>query len=92
MKKIFYGWWIILACFLIASYTGGVVYYGFTAFFEPIVEEFGWSYTQVSIAFSIRGLEMGMLAPIVGFLVDRLGPRKLTFAGGFILGAYAPRQ
>jgi MFS family permease len=87
MKKIFYGWWIILACFLIASYTGGVVYYGFTAFFEPIVEEFGWSYTQVSIAFSIRGLEMGILAPIIGFLVDRLGSRKLTFAGGCILGA-----
>jgi len=87
MKKLFYGWWIVLAYFLIALYTGGVVYYGFTAFFEPIVEEFGWSYTQVSIAFSIRGLEMGMLAPIIGFLVDRLGPRKLTFAGGLLLGA-----
>jgi len=87
MKKLFYGWWIVFACFLIAFYTGGVVFFGFTAFFEPIVEEFGWSYTQVSIAFSIRGLEMGMLAPIVGFLVDRLGPRKLTFAGGLILGA-----
>ena len=86
MGNIFYGWWIILACFLIASYVGGAVVYGFTAFFEPIVEEFGWSYTQVSIAFSLRGLEMGILAPLTGFLVDRFGSRKLTLLGTLIVG------
>ena len=86
MASIFYGWWIVLACFLIAFYVGGALFYGFTAFFEPIVEEFGWSYTQVSIAFSLRGLEMGMLAPITGFLVDRFGSRKLIFSGALIIG------
>jgi sugar phosphate permease len=86
MGKIFFGWWVVLACFLIAFYRGGACLFGFTAFFEPIVEEFGWSYTQVSIAFSLHGLEMGILAPIVGFLVDRFGPRKLTFSGTLIVG------
>lgn len=86
MGNIFYGWWIVLASFLIASYVGGAVVYGFTAFFEPIVEEFGWSYTQVSIAFSLRGLEMGILAPITGFLVDRFGSRKLALSGTLIVG------
>ena len=86
MAGIFYGWWTVFACFLIAFYVGGALFYGFTAFFEPIVEEFSWSYTQVSIAFSLRGLEMGILAPIMGFLVDRFGPRKLIFSGTFIAG------
>ena len=86
MGRIFYGWWIVLACFLIALYVGGVLFYGFTAFFEPIVQEFGWSYTQVSLAFSLRGLEMGMLAPVTGFLVDRFGSRKLIFSGTLIVG------
>jgi len=86
MAGIFYGWWTVFACFLIAFYVGGALFYGFTAFFGPIVEEFGWSYTQVSIAFSLRGLEMGILAPIMGFLVDRFGPRKLIFSGTFIAG------
>jgi len=86
MANIFYGWWIILACFLISSYVGGAVVYGFSAFFEPIVEEFGWSHTQVSIAFSLRGLEMGILAPLTGFLVDRFGSRKLTLSGTLIVG------
>ncbi|MFB0506368.1 MAG: MFS transporter [Thermodesulfobacteriota bacterium] len=86
MAGIFYGWWIVFACFLIAFYVGGACFYSLTAFFEPIAGEFGWSYTQVSIAFSLRGLEMGILAPLVGFLVDRLGSRKLAFSGVLIVG------
>ena len=86
MGTIFYGWWIVLACFLIAFYAGGALFFGFTVFFEPIVEEFGWSHTQVSVAFSLRGFEMGILAPITGFLVDRFGSRKLAFSGTFIVG------
>jgi len=53
IKKIFYGWWIVLACSLIGFYVGGAIFYGFTAFFEPIREEFGWSYTQISFAASV---------------------------------------
>jgi hypothetical protein len=29
---------------LVGLYVGGIVVYGFTAIFDPIVEEFGWSY------------------------------------------------
>ena len=86
IKKIFYGWWIVLACSLIGFYVGGAIFYGFTAFFEPIREEFGWSYTQISFAASLRGLEMGIFAPIVGFLVDRFGSRKLIFWGTITVG------
>ncbi len=79
--KIFYGWWIVAACFLIALYTGGVLFFGFTAIFEPIADEFGWSYAQISLAASLRGLELGLLAPLVGIFVDRWGPRKLVIGG-----------
>jgi OFA family oxalate/formate antiporter-like MFS transporter len=86
IKKIFYGWWIALACSLIGLYVGGIVFFGFTAFFEPIREEFGWSYAQISIAASLRGLETGIFAPLVGFLVDRFGPRKLILWGTITVG------
>ena len=85
--KIFYGWWIVIASFLVALYTGGVIYYGFTAFFEPIAKEMGWSYTQISLAASLRGLEVGLLAPLVGILADRWGPRKVLFGGILITAA-----
>lgn len=82
--RIFYGWWIVGAAFLVAMYVGGVVFYGFTAIFEPIANDMGWSYTQVSLAASLRGLELGVLAPVTGIMTDRLGPRRLIFGGAVI--------
>jgi MFS family permease len=86
IRKMFYGWWIVLACSLLGLYVGGIVFFGFTAFFEPIREEFGWSYTQISFAASLRGLEMGIFSPLVGVLVDRFGPRKLMVWGTIAVG------
>ena len=83
----FYGWWVVGASTLTALYVGGVVVYGFTTLFQPIVDEFGWSYTQVSFAASLRGLEIGLFAPLVGMLVDRSGPRRLVFLGGVLVAA-----
>ncbi|MFC1534386.1 MFS transporter [Thermodesulfobacteriota bacterium] len=85
-KQMFYGWWIVGALFLIAAYFTGIVIFGFTAFFEPIAQEFGWSYTQISLAASLRGLETGLLAPVAGLLIDRYGPRKLVFVGAMVTG------
>jgi MFS family permease len=82
--SVFYGWWIVGACFWIFLLTGGFVVLGFTAFFEPIANEFGWSYTQISLAASLRGLEMGILAPLIGMFVDRWGPRRLLIGGAII--------
>ena len=86
LSTMYYGWWVVIACFIINLYVGGVIYFSFTAFFEPIQQEFGWSYTQISIATSLRGLEMGIFAPIVGFLVDRFGSRKLLLGGSIVIG------
>jgi len=86
IKKIFYGWWIVLASSLINLYVGGIVFFGFTAFFQPIREEFGWSYTQISFAASLRGLENSIFSPLAGFLVDRLGPRRLMLWGAITVG------
>jgi OFA family oxalate/formate antiporter-like MFS transporter len=84
--RLFYGWYIVGACVLISVYCSGIVTRSFTALIEPIVDEFHWSYALVSFAASICGLESGLLAPLVGFLLDRWGPRKLIFIGATIMG------
>ena len=65
---------------------GSTIFYGLTAFFEPIRRQFGWTYTQISLAASLRGLEMGIFAPFVGFLAERFGSRKLILWGTLLLG------
>ena len=75
-----------LACFVISIITGAVTFFGFTAFFDPLVKEFGWSYTQVSFALSLRGIEMSLLSPVVGFLVDRLWFAAARLVGVITIG------
>ncbi len=80
----FYGWWIVFGSFFIALYSGGAIFYGFTAIIEPLAADLGWSYTQISLAASLRGLEMGLLSPVVGLLTDRFGPRRLILGGSIM--------
>lgn len=87
----FFGWWVVFASAAIVFLTGGTFFYGFGALFNPIVNEFGWSRAATSFAFSLRSEVGGIAAPIVGFLVDRVGARRLmvlgvvTVALGFVL-------
>jgi sugar phosphate permease len=87
----FYGWWIVFASAAIVFLCGGTFFYGFGALFNPIVGEFGWSRASVSFAFSLRSEVGGIAAPIVGFMVDRVGSRILMSVGvvivalGFVL-------
>jgi predicted MFS family arabinose efflux permease len=78
-------WWVVGACFFISLYTGGAILLGFTAVFEPMVEEFGLSYAQVSLAASLLGLKISLFTPLVGLLADRWVPRRLLFVGAIRL-------
>jgi sugar phosphate permease len=87
----FFGWWVVFASAALIFLTGGTFFYGFGALFNPIVDEFGWSRASVSLAFSLRSEVGGLAAPVVGFMVDRVGARRLMTMGvalvalGFLL-------
>ena len=84
--KIFYGWYIVGASLLISAVIGGMTFLGFTALVNPIAAGLGWSYSQVSLAMSIRGLEAGILSPFLGKLVDRWPAKWLILIGAAIIG------
>ncbi len=87
----FFGWWVVFASAAITFLTGGTFFYGFGALFNPISNEFGWSRASISFAFALRSEVGGLAAPLVGFLVDRVGSRRLMVSGvalvalGFVL-------
>jgi len=72
---------------IIRFFESGTYFYGFSAFFNPIRTTFGWGAAETSVAFSLQRLESGAMAPLSGFLTDRLGPRKMMLIGWIIAGA-----
>ncbi len=84
--RLFYGWYIALAGAFTSFLTFGVVGFGFGVFIEPIREETGWSLAAISVGFSLRSFEHGLLAPVTGALVDRLGARRMAIVGVLIVG------
>ncbi|MFC1957474.1 MFS transporter [Chloroflexota bacterium] len=85
-KKIFYGWWIVLAGMTNNFLSGSMFVYGFSAFFLPISQELGWKRAVMSAPIAISRLEGALLGPVEGYLVDKFGPRKLMFIGVLLVG------
>jgi MFS family permease len=74
------GWPVVVASLagftLISFYT-----FSFGAFIAPIEQETGWSRAEISIGLSIITITAGILTPLLGWVVDKLGPRRVGLPG-----------
>jgi MFS family permease len=61
-------------------------YIAFGVFFNPLMEEFGWSRAAIAGASSTAFLSMGIFGVLVGRLNDSFGPRRLMSAAAVLLG------
>ena len=85
-ERIFYGWWIVFAGFGLMVLGGGLLFHSFGAYVKVLEDEFGWSRTELSLAFALQRVETGFLGPIHGWAVDRYGPRLIMLIGVVIFG------
>jgi len=65
---------------------GGLHQYGFTVFFLPISQDLGLSRAATSLAFSLARAEGAIEGPLVGYLVDRHGPRPMIVTAAVLTG------
>jgi MFS family permease len=77
---------MVLSGMYLMFYTTGVSFFGFSAFFDAIRLDLGWSRAQVSLGPSIQAAQTGILGPTIGYLTDRLGPRIVTSSALFLGG------
>lgn len=85
-SRVFYGWWIVAAGFVIEGLIGALIFHAYGAYVVLLREEFGWSRTLLSAAFAMSRAESGILGPVQGWLTDRFGPRMLIRVGMTIFG------
>jgi len=79
--RVFYGWYIVGATFLLRVFISGVITKGVTTLVTPLATTFGWSYAQISLAMSLRGAEEAVLGPFFGRAVDRWPAKWLVLIG-----------
>ncbi|HEY5964718.1 MAG TPA: MFS transporter, partial [Xanthobacteraceae bacterium] len=76
---------VLALCFVLALLGRGLSD-SFTVFLKPISESFGWDRAQVVSVYSLTWLAGGLMAPVIGRLFDRFGPRTVYSLGLFLIG------
>ncbi len=72
----YYGWVIVALTFL-ANLAATSIRSAPSVLIHPLEAEFGWSRTAISSAASLNLLLLGLFAPLGGWLIDRVGPRRV---------------
>ncbi len=84
--RVFYGWWVLALCALINAVGTGIIYHSFTVFFLPLKRDLGVSSAAISLLYGAARLEGGLEGPVVGYLIDRFGTRKIIMIGASLCG------
>ena len=87
VRGMFYGWWLAGVAALIMVIGTVPIFQGMPAWFVVLESNFGWSRAQLSLAFSLTRVEGSIMGPVSGYLIDRLGPRRMVLIGLLVLGA-----
>ncbi|HUF92836.1 MAG TPA: MFS transporter, partial [Candidatus Limnocylindria bacterium] len=78
-------WLMIVTVWLTLGVAFGFMF-SFSVFLVPLLEEFGWSRGLAAGAFSLSAIMQGVLSPVVGTFVDRVGPRRVILTGAVVIG------
>ena len=85
-RGMFHGWFLAGLGTLIAA-LGDTPFFWGLAIWNPVLRNaFGWTAGQMSWAFAFTQVEAGLFGPVEGFLVQKLGPRRMVFIGLTIFG------
>ena len=94
--KRYYPWLMALLGMMVLMVSNGLIVTGLTVFDESLLKEFGWSRGELKLRDLITLVLAGWMAPFLGAVIDRVGPRKLILAGLVLLSilyaAYANIQ
>ncbi|MBI2861776.1 MAG: MFS transporter [Chloroflexi bacterium] len=87
--NIHYGWVVVGAAAMAAALTASLRY-SFGVFIDPLVDEFGWSRGNISLAYALQFVIFAFVSIGVGWLSERYGTRRLLFLGGimFLITTY----
>jgi MFS family permease len=85
LKTFFYGWRISFAGAAMQFLLSSLLVQAFGAYVAVLSEQKGWSKTALAAGAALQSVEGAVLGPVLGLLVDRLGPRAMVHAGVVVM-------
>jgi len=85
-SNLFYGWYILAASFVILFFNSGARF-SFGVMFKPMIAEFGWDRSSISLAFFLNMTLYALSLTIVGRFYDRCGPKWVIVISTILLSA-----
>ena len=83
---MYYGWWLAGVAAFVMVIGSVPLFQGLTVWLLVLQRKFGWNWTQLTLSSSFARVEGGLMGPVNGYLIDRLGARRLVLVGFLILG------
>jgi MFS family permease len=83
--KIFYGWFVVAACFAV-TFTMGETFWSLGIFFKPIENEFGWTRSLISSAYTAFLIGCAISVITAGKLADKHSPRPILLGSALSAG------
>lgn len=77
--------WRIVAAAIVMQLALGAVY-GWSVFVNPLMSQYGWTRSEVSLAFTLAIFFLGVGTIVGGLLQDRKGPRLVATIAGILYG------
>ena len=79
--------YLVAGCLLVSLFLlWGSGYNTAGLFIAPLLKQFGWGRTQVSMLFSVLALASGVSSPVAGRLLERVEARTIIVTGAILSG------
>jgi len=83
-SRFYYGWIIVAVALISMAFWFGIRS-SFSVYYVALLDEFGWSRGSSAGVQSMAMITYTIMAPLVGGLIDRFGPRRVIAPGILIL-------
>ena len=86
VRQVYYGWYVVAITIVIFAMLVGSIFSAFGVFVLPVSAELRLSRAEMNTAIGLVSFGNAVLAPVVGWLLDRVAAKSVMIVGAIVYG------